>query len=71
MSITEHDSLSYSTGIRPDGGAKQGWGGLGGGGAVSVSLLALEVDWSWTGHTAVPGRSAPDIQASNKSACDG
>lgn len=66
VSITEHDSLSYSTGIRPDGGAKQGWGG-----ALSVSLLALGVDRSWTGHTAVAGRSTPDTQASNKSACDG
>lgn len=44
----------------PDYGAKQG--------ALSVSLLVLGEDSSWTGHTAVTGCSAPDTQASNKTA---
>lgn len=42
VSITEHDSLSYSTGIRPDGGAKQGWG-------VGGHCLSLCWHWEWTG----------------------
>lgn len=63
MAITVPESLSYSEGTVPDYGAKQG--------ALSVSLLVVGKDSSWTGHTAVPGCSAPDTQASNKTACDG
>lgn len=63
LAIAVHESLSYSKGIMPDYGAKQG--------ALSVSLLVLGKDSIWTGLTAVPGCSAPDTQASNKSACDG
>lgn len=36
---------------------------------MSVSLLGLGEDSSWTGHTAVPGRCAPDTAASNKTTC--
>lgn len=61
VSITVHESSSYSKGIMPDYRAKQG--------ALSVSLLVLGEDSGWTGHTAVPGCSAPDTQASNKTAC--
>lgn len=57
VSITVHESLSYSEGIMPDYGAKQG--------ALSVSLLVLGEDSGWTGHTAVPGCSALDTQASS------
>ena len=63
VSITVHASSNYSKGITPDYGAKQG--------ALTVSLLIHGEDASWTGHTAVPGRSAPDTQASNKTACVG
>lgn len=35
---------------------------------LSVSLLVFGGDSGWTGHTAVPGCSAPDTQASNKTA---
>ncbi len=60
VSIAVHESQSYSKGIMPDYEAKQG--------ALSVSLLVLGEDSGWTGHTAVTGCSAPDTQASNKTA---
>lgn len=63
VSVTVHESLSYSDGIMPDYGAKQR--------AVSVSLLVLGEDAGWTGHTAVPSCSALDTQASSKTACVG
>lgn len=44
----------------PDYGAKQG--------ALSVSPLVLGEDSGWTEHTAVPGCSALDTQASSKTA---
>lgn len=60
VSITVHESLSYNDGIMPDYGAKQG--------ALSVSPLVLGEDSGWTEHTAVPGCSALDTQASSKTA---
>lgn len=63
-SITVHESYSYSEGIMPDYGAKQG--------ALSVSLPVLGED-SGSGldiqlFLATP---PPDSQASNKTTCDG
>lgn len=46
VSIPVQESLSYSEGTVPDYGAKRG--------ALSVSLVVLGKDSSWTGHTAVP-----------------
>lgn len=63
MSLPVHESLSYSEGIMPDYGAKQG--------ALSVSLPVLGLDSGWTGHTAVPVPSALDTWASSKTAGGG
>lgn len=60
VSLPVHESLSYSEGIMPDYGAKQG--------ALSVSLPVLGLDSGWTGHTAVPVPSALDTWASSKTA---
>ena len=50
VSIAVHESWSYSRGIMPDYGAKQG--------ALSVSRLVLGEDSGRTGPTAAPGCSA-------------
>lgn len=63
VSLPVHESLSYSEGIMPDYGAKQG--------ALSVSLPVLGLDSGWTGHTAVPVPSALDTWASSKTAGGG